>query len=110
MLSIIMLTIAAPTTPTFPTPPPDQQRHACIDITGLDQHKRGQRVINALLASSAEMFRTKRGRLALVIKLETFEKLREQLKIETTDSFDGTLSVIFPAPSVAVAAVTAAPA
>lgn len=73
-----------------------RSRYVAIDIDGLNAHKRGQRVINAILASSSEMFRTKRGRLALIVKIETFEKLREQLKIATTESFDGTVSVVFP--------------
>lgn len=42
-----------------------------------------------MMASLGEMYRTKRGHLAIGIRLETFEKLRKQLSLEIADGLDG---------------------
>jgi hypothetical protein len=63
-------------------------RHIFFDIEDLNNGP-GQKVINALLASKAVMFRTKRGRLALSLRLDIFEKLRKQLRLELTEGLDG---------------------
>lgn len=60
-----------------------------LDIEDINQSARGRKAVNALMASSATQFRTKRGRIALSVKLDTFEKLRDQLNISTEDGLDG---------------------
>lgn len=69
-------------------------KHIALDITDLVDHKRGQRVINAIVASSAEEFRTKRGRRALILKAETFEKLLPQLNVSLAETHDGLFALV----------------
>lgn len=71
-------------------------RNIAIDIEELGLTRKGVKVINAFVSSSAEIFKTKRGRLALLVKLETFNKLKTQLKINIVDGFDGLVNVILP--------------
>jgi hypothetical protein len=60
-----------------------------LDVQELNATPQGSKVVNAFMASAAEMFRTKRGHLAIGIRLDTFEKLRKQLRLELADGFDG---------------------
>lgn len=64
-------------------------RQIFLDVEELNKSQQGKKVVNALMASFGVMFRTKRGHLAIGIKLETFEKLRRQLRLEIADGFDG---------------------
>jgi hypothetical protein len=73
------------TTPTTSDP----VRRIALDIEDIYDTRRGAKVVNALLASSAEMFRTKRGRLGLLLPHETYSKLRRQLRIDHEDGHDG---------------------
>ena len=64
-------------------------RQIFLDVEDLSKTQQGKKVVNALMASFGVMFRTKRGHLAIGIKLDTFEKLRRQLRLELADGFDG---------------------
>lgn len=76
-----------------------------LDIEDIYQKSRGRKVVNAFMASSATMFRTARGRMAMSVKLETFDKLRRQLRISLEDGHDGLKVVLIDeSPAVASAA------
>lgn len=82
-------------------------KYVALDITDLVDNKRGQRVINAIVASSAEEFRTKRGRRALILKADTFEKLLPQLNVTLQETFDGLQAMTLndtPPPAIATVA------
>jgi hypothetical protein len=42
------------------------------------------------------MFKTKRGHLALLVRLDIFEKLRQQLHLELGDGLDGLKTLVLP--------------
>lgn len=65
-----------------------------LDIEDLRNTKRGQKVYNALLASSAEIIRTKRGRLAMLMRQEVFLKLQKQLRVQLVSSYDGLQALV----------------
>lgn len=60
-----------------------------LDISELPTNKRGQKVMSTLRASNCEEIKTARGHLAVLIKLETFEKLRRQLGLSLEEGLDG---------------------
>jgi hypothetical protein len=57
--------------------------------------KRGEKVINALLSSKGMLYKTARGRYAIQIRPEVFEKLKAQLRIDVEEGFDGTKNILF---------------
>lgn len=70
-------------------PSTEPVRRIALDIHDIYTTRRGRKVVNALLASSGELFCTKRGRLGLLIPHETYSKLRGQLHINHEDGQDG---------------------
>jgi hypothetical protein len=72
-----------------------ESRVVAIDVEDVVKTPRGVKVYNALLASKGKLYRTARGRLAIQLRPEIFEKLKAQLKIDVEDGFDGTKNVKF---------------
>jgi hypothetical protein len=72
-----------------------ESRIVAIDVEEIVSLPRGAKVYNALLASKGKLYRTARGRLAIQIRPEIFEKLKAQLKIDVEDGLDGTKNVKF---------------
>lgn len=67
----------------------DETPMVFLDIEDIYQLPRGRKVVNAFMASSSTLFKTKRGRMALSVKADTFEKLRAQLNIVLSEGADG---------------------
>jgi hypothetical protein len=59
------------------------------------KNKRGEKIKNALLSSEGMLYRTKRGRLAIQVRPDIFEKLKTQLHIDISDGLDGTKNIVF---------------
>jgi hypothetical protein len=60
-----------------------------LDLSELPANRRGQKILSTLRASNGEEIMTKRGHHAVLIRLETFEKLRRQLGIYLEEGLDG---------------------
>lgn len=69
-----------------------------IDIQDVAMTPKGKKVLNALLASGAELFQTKRGRLAIHIKCNTVAKVQSTLGLVMKDSYDGLQAFAFGEP------------
>ncbi len=74
-----------------------QIKHVAIDVTGLRDTRKGQKIYNALSASGATQFVTKRGHEALLMDVQTFAKVQSQMKLKTEPTYDGLESVVVPA-------------
>jgi hypothetical protein len=72
-----------------------ESRVIALDVQDIFTTKRGVKVCNALLSSKGVLYQTKRGRMAIQVRPEIFEKLKAQLKIDVEDGFDGTKNIIF---------------
>lgn len=72
-----------------------ESRVVAVDVTEVIGTPRGIKVYNALLASKGKLYKTARGRLAIQLRPEIFDKLKVQLKIEVEDGLDGTKNVKF---------------
>lgn len=70
-------------------------RPMAVDIEDAYATPRGQKLLNALLASKGALYRTARGRLAVQIKPDNFEKVKSQLKLVTSEGMDGCHLVAF---------------
>ena len=64
-------------------------RKIALDIHDIARTRRGRKAVNSLTTASFEMFRTKRGRLGLIVPLDTYNKLRRALRLEHEDGQDG---------------------
>lgn len=74
-----------------------QIKHIAIDVTHLRDGRKGTKIFNALSASGATLFRTKRGHDALLLDVATFAKVQAQMALKTEPTFDGLERVLVPA-------------
>lgn len=66
-----------------------------LDIEGISTHVKGQSIVNALLRGGSEMYRTARGRLAILMRLDLFEKQKRIHNLTITEGLDGLQDVSF---------------
>lgn len=66
-----------------------------LDVEDIQHSVKGKKVINGLMSSKGgKLYRTARGRLAVQIAPDAFERMKAQLKIELAEGFDGTHFVL----------------
>jgi hypothetical protein len=74
-----------------------------IDVEDLAKDERGEKVMNTLLLSSKGMlYRTKRGRLAVQVRPDVFERVKASLHLDVAEGYDGTKTIVFPEPAVTI--------
>jgi hypothetical protein len=62
-----------------------------LDVHDIQSSLRGQKVINGLMSSKGgKLYRTARGRMAIQIAPEAFERMKAQLKVTLVEGWDGT--------------------
>jgi hypothetical protein len=66
-----------------------------LDVEDIQSSPRGQKVINGLMSSKGgKLYRTRRGRLAIQLAPEAFERMKNQLKVTLAEGLDGTKLVV----------------
>lgn len=71
-------------------------KNIALDIHDIRHSERGQKVVNELVNRAGVLFKTKRGRMAVLLKLDSFDKVRRLLKVKTKEGMDGLNLVILP--------------
>lgn len=74
-----------------------QAKNVAIDIHDLDGNRRGERIANALVLCGGTLYRTARGRKAVLVPRVSFERLRTSMKFDVEDARDGLLAVVLAA-------------
>jgi hypothetical protein len=72
-----------------------EARVVAVDIEEAYKGKRGAKLINLLLASKGKLYRTARGRMAVQLRPDIFEKLKPQIKATFEEGYDGTVALKF---------------
>lgn len=62
-----------------------------LDVEDVYKGKRGEKMLNLLLSSKGKLYRTARGRMAVQLRPEIFEKVKPQLKATISEGLDGTI-------------------
>ena len=69
----------------------DQATVIALDIEDVYKGKRGTKMLNLLLSSKGKLYRTARGRMAVQLRPDVYAKVIGQLKVKTSEGFDGTI-------------------
>lgn len=73
-----------------------QVKRIAIDVNDIYRASSYDTVIRHLLSNGGSLYKTARGRLAILLDKPVFDRIKLAMKLETEETFDGLVTVTIP--------------
>ena len=73
-----------------------QVKRVAIDIHDIYGTSHAEVIVRHLLSNGGVLYRTARGRTAILLDKPIFERVKASMKLGTAEALDGLVSLVFP--------------